>query len=99
MGCCIDFNKSRKKLEDIVSRYYKDYKIFTISRDGVTALGYKVRVGIVVLPDDKQSNILFEALLILNTTVGSCIKAIGSTIDKQDTKMVELFVVEIKVEM
>ena len=99
MGCCVGFEQSKEVLEDIVSKHYRDYKIFTISRDSVNALEYKVRVGIVILPEDERSNILFEELLALNTAVDSCIKVLNSTIDKQGTKMIELFVVEIKVEI
>ena len=99
MGCCVGFEEAREVLEKMVSSYFDDYKLFTISREVVSALVYKVRVGVVVLPQEGDSSRLFEALLALNTSVESCIKVRNSTIDKQGSKMIELFVVEIEIRL
>ena len=99
MGCCIDnLEEQIATIEDVVSSFYEDYKIFTISRQRVGAAKYKTTIGLVVLPSKKNDE-LFKSLMRLSGSSANCIELIESTIDQRDAKMVDLFVLEVEISL
>ena len=100
MSCCLGFAESREKIEEVVRQYHpKDFKIFVPRRIATGGLGYKMIVGIVVLPDVQKNTQLFEALLKLQSSTEVCVKVLDSQIDQRDARIVDLFLLEVETEV
>ena len=94
MGCCLGSEESISAIKEVVESYHSDYKIFSINRTAINVTTYKTSLGVVVLPSDINSK-MFEDLMKLSSKQ-ECIKVVSSSIDQRDSKMVDLFVLEIE---
>lgn len=100
MSCCRGFVYSKDLIAEIATRHCgTDFKIFTISREAVTALEYKIRLGLVAQADTTRNTKLFEELLMLGSRSDACVKVIKSDINFKDSRLIDLFVLEIESEV
>lgn len=100
MSCCVGFEASKQIIADICETYHpNDYKIFVAHRVATEGLVYKVQVGVVVKPDVSVNTQMFEAFLKLHARSDVCIKVLQSDINFKETKLVDLFLLEIESEV
>jgi hypothetical protein len=100
MSCCVGFAQTKQRIESVVEAFYPDdYKIFAISREALADITYKIRLGVVVKPDVDKNTSMFEELKKLESNTGNCIKVVSSNINFKDEKLVDLFLLDIEVEV
>ena len=100
MSCCVGFAASKQIISDICEQYHpQDYKIFVAHRVATEGLTYKVQVGVVVTPDVSKNTEMFEAFIKLHARSDVCIRVLQSDINFKDTKLVDLFLLEIESEV
>jgi len=97
MGCCADYSEAKTIVENIVKAYHPvDYKIFVARRE---ARGNIIiySMGVVVLPKE-ENNAMFKELVDLQSNSSTdCIKIKYSQVDLRDSRMVDLFILDIEV--
>ncbi|RLC87221.1 MAG: hypothetical protein DRI37_06355 [Chloroflexi bacterium] len=87
-------------IETVVKQFhFGDYKIFIAHRIGMDGLNYKVHLGVVVQPDVDKNTEMFEALKRLESRTDMCVKMLSSDINFQKENLVDLFLLEIDVEV
>ncbi len=100
MSCCLGFEASKEKIEEIVRRYHeKDYKLFVAHRYVTEGITYKVKIGVVVKPDLSKNTEMFEELMGLHSSTEVCVKMLTSDINFEDGRLVDLFLLEIESEV
>ena len=100
MGCCLGYSQAVEIIEDIAKSYYpKDYKLFVARREKADGLNRIYRVGLVVQPDDIRNSQMFDEFVALELDPNSCIKMLFSTIDRRDNMIIDLFMLEISIEV
>ena len=94
--CCLSFADSKAKIEEIAKVHHPDdYKIFIARREAVGMEETK-HLGLVVKPNDKVNDAMFNQFIELQaSSLTSCIKILNSQVDVRDGRMIDLFLFEI----
>lgn len=99
MGCCNSISKVVAIIEDTAKKYHpNDYKLFMVRRESGDTLEDIYQIGLVVLPNDEQNTQMYREFKKMRLDPHSCIKSVYSQVDLRDTRIVDLFVIQIEIE-